>query len=88
MSTTEGTITPKWEDMYPVISNVVFGLDIICAVISVFGCIGNVFIMKIVSKWENISSGAALMFSVALADFLSVFYDGFIDQVGFPPTIN
>ena len=37
--------------------------------------------MAIVFKWENMSSGAAFMFSLALADFLGVFYDGIIDEL-------
>ena len=56
-----------------------FGLDIVNSIISTLGCIGNVFTMLIISKWDNISSGAAFMFALALTDLMAVFYDGIID---------
>ena len=37
--------------------------------------------MLIISKWKNLSSGAAFMFSLALADFQSSFFDGVIDEL-------
>ena len=59
--------------MYPISAGFVLGLDIASSVIAALGCIGNVFVMMVISKWKNISSGAACMFSLAMADFLAIF---------------
>ena len=56
-------------------------MEVVTNTISAFGCVGNIFIMIIVSHWDKLTSGGACMFSLALADFLSVFYDAFIDSL-------
>ena len=71
----------KWEDLYPGVVSAMFGLDIVNSIISTLGCIGNVFTMLIISKWDYISSGAAFMFALALTDLVGVFYDGIVDGV-------
>ena len=70
-----------WEEVYPTIANLILSLDILCSVISIIGCIGNVLTMVIISKWKDISSGAAFMYSLALTDLLAVFYDGILDEL-------
>ncbi|XP_075248342.1 uncharacterized protein LOC142341304 [Convolutriloba macropyga] len=80
IETTVELSTSDWEELYPVIAQLVFSLDLSCAIISLFGCVGNLLVMMIISKWRNMSSGAAFMFILALADLMSVFYDGIIDE--------
>ena len=77
--TTERGEDANWEDLYPSAVTAIFALDIVNSLISTLGCIGNVFTMLIIAKWDNISSGAAFMFALALTDVLAVFYDGIID---------
>ena len=61
-------------------AEVVFWLKLSQSVISVTGCFGNLLIILIISKWKNITSGAAFMVTVAVTDFLAVFYNGIIDS--------
>ena len=70
-----------WEEVYPSIALFVMGMDIWNTVLSVIGCIGNIFVLLIISRWKLMSSGAAFMYSLALTDFLSLFWDGIIDEV-------
>ena len=73
-------MSSRWTEFYPNMVPVNFALDIVVSIIAFFGCIGNVFTMTIISKWNNISSGAAFMLTLALTDFMSVLYDGIIDM--------
>ncbi|XP_075263965.1 uncharacterized protein LOC142355792, partial [Convolutriloba macropyga] len=70
-----------WEEVYPSIALFVMGMDIWNTVLSVIGCIGNIFVLLIISQWKLMSSGAAFMYSLALTDFLSLFWDGIIDEL-------
>ena len=69
----------NWEDIFPKASNAVFGLKVISATLSMFGIPGNILTMMVIAQWENLTSGAAFMFSLALTDLLTVVYDGVID---------
>ena len=68
-----------WEDEYPNMVHLILALDIFCVVISILGCVGSILTMLVISKWKNVSSGAAFMYSLALTDLLAVFYDGVLD---------
>ncbi|XP_075248417.1 uncharacterized protein LOC142341374 [Convolutriloba macropyga] len=68
-----------WEDFYPGTSQAIFYIHIGCVIISIFGCFGNVFTMMIISKWSNISSGAAFIWGLALTDLVAVFIDGILE---------
>ncbi|XP_075248292.1 uncharacterized protein LOC142341257 [Convolutriloba macropyga] len=46
-------------------------IEIISAVIAIFGCIGNIFIILIISKWDSLTSGATFMLLLAIFDFFS-----------------
>ncbi|XP_063714797.1 FMRFamide receptor-like isoform X2 [Symsagittifera roscoffensis] len=69
-----------WGSAYPLSKIIRFGVDSLCATTGALGVFGNFVTMLIISKWKNMSSGAAFMFSLALSDFLSVIYNGFIDM--------
>ncbi|XP_063712421.1 cysteinyl leukotriene receptor 1-like [Symsagittifera roscoffensis] len=71
----------SWEDAYPDAALFVFAMKILCSTISLFGCVGNVFTMVVISTWDRISSGAGFMWALALTDLLSVFYDGILDTL-------
>ena len=74
----ETKIYQNWQEYYPTISRIVLTLDISCTTISWFGLLGNIFTMLVISKWENISSGAAFMFILAFSDFFAGVYNGII----------
>ncbi len=73
--------TLTWQEEYPSKANLTFAIDIAIIIISVFGILGSLFTMAIVSKWTKISSGAAFMFILAFTDLLAIFYDGIIDEL-------
>ncbi|XP_075247700.1 uncharacterized protein LOC142340843 [Convolutriloba macropyga] len=64
----------EWFELYPDIFFIIFLIEIIAIFISIFGCIGNIFIILIISQWENINSGATFMLILAVFDFLSASY--------------
>ena len=68
----------NWQEFYPATAKLVFTLDISCTTISWFGLFGNLFTMLVISKWENMSSGAAFMFALAFSDFFGGVYNGII----------
>ena len=74
----EQVVFENWRNYYPITARVVFALDISCATLSSLGFFGNIFTMVIISKWENISSGAAFMFALAFSDLFAGFYNGII----------
>ncbi|XP_075241859.1 mu-type opioid receptor-like [Convolutriloba macropyga] len=77
-----GSIAPKtWEDVYPFVAMVTISLNFTSSLLSILGCIGNSFTMIIISKWKNISSGAAFMFSLALTDLAALSYDGIVETL-------
>ena len=45
------------------------------------GFVGNIAIILIISKWRDLCSGAAFMFSLALADLESIVIDGVIHEL-------
>ena len=60
---------------------VTISLNFTSSLLSILGCIGNSFTMIIISKWKNISSGAAFMFSLALTDLAALSYDGIVETL-------
>ena len=70
-----------WKLLYPKTAQTTFFLEIFNATLSSFGCVGNIFIMVIISQWKNLSSGAAFMASLALADLQSIVFDGFVYEL-------
>ena len=68
----------EWETIFPEIANLVLTLDVICSINGVLGCFGNLFTIIIISKWDNMSSGAAFMLSLAITDLITVFIDAIL----------
>ncbi|XP_075248357.1 uncharacterized protein LOC142341317 [Convolutriloba macropyga] len=71
----------EWQEVYSDIADLLYGFDVFSAIISIFGCFGNLLTMQIISKWSKLTSGGAFMYSLALADFMSVFYDGILEKL-------
>ena len=69
----------NWREVFPKSYHLESGLKILSAILSLFGIAGNFLTMLVISQWDNLTSGAAFMFSLALTDLLTVIYDGVID---------
>ena len=68
-----------WVEVFPVAYAVVYGIKAFSATLSMFGVLGNLLTMLVIAQWQNLTSGAAFMFSLALTDFMTVLYDGVIE---------
>ncbi|XP_075253625.1 uncharacterized protein LOC142345131 [Convolutriloba macropyga] len=66
----------EWEDLYPWVEDILLSLDILSVVSAVIGVIGNIFTILVISKWNNLSSGACFMLNLACVDLVAVATDG------------
>ena len=78
------TVIPMaWEDEYPIVASLILPMKVISSLISTLGCVGNLLTMSIIWQWHHLTCGGACMFSLALANFLSLFYSAFILVLSF-----
>ena len=82
-STTVIPTFSEWRNYHPNLAQTVTCFNVASFIVCIFGCVGSILTMIIIGNWDNLTSGATFMFTLAFTDMICAFHNGIIER-GFP----